>query len=180
MDLKPGAPTIFLKTQRVIKDSKFDPKSIVYALDKEDGLLNEALVVKKNDVDTSKLGVYKVDYSVIDSEGNVANQAFDIEVVEKAQIDDKPDTDKPNPNKPDSNKPNSNESGSNNLTDEPNDNSSEDTAKPNAPNGGELNVGTNVNGNSPIPSTGTLASGGFVAGIITTLSGIVLGFRRRK
>lgn len=180
MDLKPGAPTIFLKTQRVIKDSEFDPKSIVYALDKEDGLLNEALVVKKNDVDTSKLGVYKVDYSVIDSESNVANQAFDIEVVEKAQIDDKPDTDKPNPNKPDSNKPNSNESGSNNLTDEPNDNSSEDTAKPNAPNGGELNVGTNVNGNSPIPSTGTLASGGFVAGIITTLSGIVLGFRRRK
>lgn len=180
MDLKPGAPTIFLKTQRVIKDSKFEPKSIVYALDKEDGLLNEALVVKKNDVDTSRLGVYKVDYSVIDSEGNVANQAFDIEVVEKAQIDDKPDTDKPNPNKPNPNKPNSNESGSNNLTDEPNDNSSEDTAKPNAPNGGELNVGTNVSGNSPIPSTGTLASGGFVAGIITTLSGIVLGFRRRK
>ncbi len=180
MDLKPGAPTIFLKTQKVIKGSKFDPKSIAYALDKEDGLLNEALVVKKNDVDTSKLGVYKVDYSVIDSEGNVANQAFDIEVVEKVQIDDKPDSDKSDTDKPDSNKPNSNESGSNNPTNESNDNSSENTAKPNAPNGGELNVGTNVNGNGSIPATGTLASGGFVAGIITTLSGIVLGFRRKK
>ncbi|PFB31954.1 peptidase M4 [Bacillus cereus] len=49
----------------------FDPMSNVKAVDKEDGDLTNK-VKHKGDVDTSKLGTYIVDYSVVDSQGGNA------------------------------------------------------------------------------------------------------------
>lgn len=155
MDIEAGSPHIFLKTNKIEKGSKFDPKSIAVAVDKEDGLLGD-IVVKTNNVDTSKVGIYTVSYSVIDSDGNVANQSFEVEVVEKVSMDDSND-------KVDSN-----------------DDKEEPVKDDNKPlEGGELNVGTE-GGKYQIPTTGTIASSGLFAGVLSTLSGLVLAFRNKR
>lgn len=157
MDIEEGAPHIFLKRNKIIKGSKFEPTDIAVAIDKEDGIL-EDLVVKKNNVDIDKLGFYTVSYSAIDSDSNVANRSFEIEVVEQVSMGD---------------------------TQEPSEQPNKDTDKDkgdttlDVPPGGELNVGTGVT-NGHVPKTGAVASSGLFAGIITTLSGIVLSFRNRR
>lgn len=155
MEIEEGAPHIFLKRSKIIKGSEFDPKDIVVAVDKEDGLLDE-IVVKTNNVDINKLGFYTVAYSAIDSDGNLANKSFEVEVVEQVSIGDTQEPDQ---------QPNSNQD-------------KEEDKDTNLSSGGELNVGTNVN-KGGIPITGTVKIGGVVAGILSALSGAVLLFKNK-
>ena len=64
----------------------FDPFKDVTATDKEDGNLTEEIEILKNEVDTSKAGVYEVTYKVTDSKG--ASSVKTIKVTVKAK--DKP------------------------------------------------------------------------------------------
>ncbi|HDR7915406.1 TPA: M4 family metallopeptidase [Bacillus wiedmannii] len=62
----------------------FDPMSNVKAVDKEDGDLTNK-VKHKGDVDTSKLGTYIVDYSVVDSQGGNATATQTVIVEENGE-----------------------------------------------------------------------------------------------
>ena len=98
-DVKQGAPVISVITNKVHRGDKFDPKKIVVALDYEDGLLNNKLVVEQNDVNTVKIGRYTVKYSVVDSDGNVTSKSVDVDVLGEADL--KPsDTNKEDSKKP--------------------------------------------------------------------------------
>lgn len=179
MEVKAGAPTLYIKQNKIERGKLFDPKSNVYAVDKEDGVWSEGIVVKANNVDNTKLGMYEVEYSVVDKDANVTTQKFAIEVVEKVSIED---TDKPgeDTNKPgeDTNKPgedNKPPTGGDTNTSPGTDNAKPDGWKPPGFNGGNK-PGTNTN----IPSTGTIATGGLFAGITATLYGVVLAIKERR
>lgn len=58
----------------------FNPLKNVTATDKEDGDLTRYLVVTNNTVDTSKKGVYKVSYAILDSDGNRTDKTITVEV----------------------------------------------------------------------------------------------------
>lgn len=82
----------------------FDPFKDVTATDKEDGNLTEEIEILKNEVDTSKAGVYEVTYKVTDSKG--ASSVKTIKVTVKAK--DKPvaPSEPDKPTQPDTDKPN--------------------------------------------------------------------------
>ena len=82
----------------------FDPFKDVTATDKEDGNLTEEIEILKNEVDTSKAGVYEVTYKVTESKG--ASSVKTIKVTVKAK--DKPvaPSEPDKPTQPDTDKPN--------------------------------------------------------------------------
>lgn len=63
---------------------KFNPLSLVSSNDKEDGNITPKVIVKENTVDTKKSGVYKVVYSVTDSDKNTVIK--EIKVIVKSNI----------------------------------------------------------------------------------------------
>lgn len=63
------------------KDS-FDPLKDVKAMDAEDGDLTVSIEIVENDVDTSKVGEYKVIYKVVDSNGAICTKTRKV-IVEK-------------------------------------------------------------------------------------------------
>ena len=70
----------------------FDPKADVTASDKEDGDITANLEVVKNEVDTTKAGVYEVTYKATDSQG--ASYIKTIKVTVKERKISTPNTDK--------------------------------------------------------------------------------------
>ena len=62
----------------------FNPLSLVSSNDKEDGNITPKVIVKENTVDTKKSGVYKVVYSVTDSDKNTVIK--EIKVIVKSNI----------------------------------------------------------------------------------------------
>ncbi|MCR0185287.1 DUF5011 domain-containing protein, partial [[Clostridium] innocuum] len=63
------APIITATDKTITVGDTFDPKADVTASDKEDGDITANLEVVKNEVDTTKAGVYEVTYKVTDSQG---------------------------------------------------------------------------------------------------------------
>ncbi|EUJ31254.1 putative peptidoglycan linked protein [Listeria floridensis FSL S10-1187] len=64
----------------------FDPLSDMKANDKEDGDLTSKLQVVSNNVNTAVAGTYKVEYSVVDSDGNTATYSRTVVVTEAPVI----------------------------------------------------------------------------------------------
>ncbi|CEQ18317.1 S-layer homology domain-containing protein [Paraclostridium sordellii] len=78
-------PTISGISELTIKlGDKFKPLSLVSSNDKEDGNITPKVIVKENTVDTKKAGVYKVVYSVTDSDKNTVIK--EIKVIVKSNI----------------------------------------------------------------------------------------------
>ena len=90
---------------RTVGDT-FDPLKDVTATDKEDGDLTKEIEILKNEVNTSKAGVYEVTYKVTDSKGASSIKTIKVTVIEKniPIIPNEPDK----PSKPDTNKPEDN------------------------------------------------------------------------
>ena len=99
-------PTISVSDKTLTVGDEFDPLKDVTATDKEDGDI--ALTIDnviKNDVNTSKAGVYEVTYKVTDSQGASTTKTIKVTVVAKDTpvVPDQPDnggdkTDTANPN----------------------------------------------------------------------------------
>ncbi|MBC1486034.1 DUF5011 domain-containing protein [Listeria seeligeri] len=64
---QPEAPVISATDKTIKQDDSFNPLAEVTATDKKDGDITKDVKVTKNTVDTSKAGVYDVDYSVTNS-----------------------------------------------------------------------------------------------------------------
>ena len=80
------APIIQANDLRIKVGETFDPKKNVVATDKEDGDLTSKIKVTKNEVDTSKEGIYKVIYSVTDSRNKTTKKEIMVTVFEKKEI----------------------------------------------------------------------------------------------
>ena len=81
---KDNDPVINATDKEIGLNSKFDPKVGVTATDKEDGDLTNKLTVEGS-VDTTKLGIYKLTYSITDSNNNKVSKIITIKVVEKVK-----------------------------------------------------------------------------------------------
>jgi beta-N-acetylglucosaminidase len=79
-------PVITATNQTIVKNTIYDPLDNVTATDTEDGDLTKNLKVVSNTVDTSKVGTYKVNYSVTDSYNNTTTKEITITVVDKELI----------------------------------------------------------------------------------------------
>ena len=99
-------PTISASDKTLTVVDTFDPLKDVTATDKEDGDLTKEIEILKNEVNTSKAGVYEVTYKVTDSKGASSIKTIKVTVIEKniPIIPNEPDK----PNKPDTNKPEDN------------------------------------------------------------------------
>ena len=82
------APTISANDRSLSIGDKFNPLEGVTANDQEDGDLTGKIEVIKNEVDTSKAGVYEVTYKVTDSQGLSSIKTIQVSVNEKNQTDD--------------------------------------------------------------------------------------------
>ena len=74
-------PTIINANDITLEKGRyFDPLDGVTALDDEDGNLTNKIIVKENEVNVSKKGVYKVTYEVTDSKGLVTTKSISVTV----------------------------------------------------------------------------------------------------
>lgn len=74
------APTITLKDSTIYKDQEFDPLADVSVKDNVDGDLNSKVNVS-GIVDSSKEGLYRLDYTVSDSNNNQTTKTREITVI---------------------------------------------------------------------------------------------------
>ena len=163
-ELESSAPYVFVFNDKLTVGDKFNAKEAALVVDKEDGLLNNKLLVEDSEVDVNKVGRYTVKYSVIDSDANATSHTAHIDVVAKPLSDPtKPGEAKPSPS-PNPGKGEQNKPGENNSTPNPGDNSSIGGSKfPQA-------IGS-------LPKTGAaIANTGAVAGIIAYIA----AYLRRK
>lgn len=78
--VKDKEPVINAKDQTLNLNDKFDELKDITASDSEDGDLTSKIMVTKNEVDTSKEGIYEVEYQVKDSYGNEISKTVKITV----------------------------------------------------------------------------------------------------
>ena len=82
-------PTISGISELTIKVGDiFNPLSLISSNDKEDGNITQKVIVKENTVDTKKSGVYKVIYSVTDSDKNTVIKEIKVTVKSNININD--------------------------------------------------------------------------------------------
>lgn len=86
MEILNVAPVILAEDKVVIVGDDFKPLEGVIATDKEDGDITTNIEVIKNEVDTTKVGVYEVAYKVIDSQGASTTKTITVVVKEKEQL----------------------------------------------------------------------------------------------
>lgn len=79
--VKNQIPQIIASDKTIVINSKFNELENVTAQDKEDGDLTKKIEVKESNVDTTKVGEYKVIYIVKDSYGNEATKEIKINVI---------------------------------------------------------------------------------------------------
>ena len=92
------APTIQAKDVTIVVGSAFDPLKGVTAMDAEDGDLTSKISCKSN-VDRNKVGVYKVTYTVMDSQGATTSKTIQVTVEKKAVTPGNKPNDKKDPEK---------------------------------------------------------------------------------
>ena len=73
-------PTITANDVEIKVGDEFNPKALPKAYDKEDGDLTSKVIVKENNVNTSKAGTYKVVYKVSDSDKNTVTKEIKVTV----------------------------------------------------------------------------------------------------
>lgn len=78
------APSIVAEDKVLTVGDKFDSMKDVKASDEEDGDISSNIKVKENNVDTTKVGEYKVVYSVEDSNKNITEKTVKVTVKAKA------------------------------------------------------------------------------------------------
>lgn len=78
-------PTINAGDKTITVGDTFDPIKHVTATDKEDGEITDKIEILKNEVDTSKAGVYEVTYKVTDSKGASATKTIYVTVNPKME-----------------------------------------------------------------------------------------------
>lgn len=91
-------PVINAQDKTLTVGDNFDPKKDVTAFDYEDGDLTSKIEIVKNEVDTSKVGVYEVTYKVTDCQGAFTITTIKVTVIDRKDpiVPDKPATpDKP-------------------------------------------------------------------------------------
>ena len=76
-------PIINASDKTVYLNREFDPMDGVTATDKEDGDLTKKIEVTKNNVDTSVIGEYEVEYAVTDSANQKVTKKIKVNVAEK-------------------------------------------------------------------------------------------------
>ena len=76
-------PEILVEDKTIYLNEEFDPLKNVSAKDHEDGDLTDKLVVKTNNVDTTKEGTYEVTYEVEDSDNEKTTKTITVTVKEK-------------------------------------------------------------------------------------------------
>ncbi|MGL5381693.1 leucine-rich repeat domain-containing protein [Clostridium sp.] len=101
-----SAPIITASDKTITVGDKFDPLKDVKAHDEEDGDLTDKIKVTENTVDTSKEGIYKVIYEVVDKEGKTFTKEVKVTVNKKATGTTKPVTKPTTTKKPVSKLPN--------------------------------------------------------------------------
>ena len=90
VEVIPNEPPVIKAQNYAIKvDDSFDPLKGVTATDKEDGDITASIEVIENEVDTSKVGTYKVTYWVIDNADNETTKTVYITVEERNYINKK-------------------------------------------------------------------------------------------
>lgn len=77
---QPEAPVISATDKTIKQDDSFNPLDEVTATDKKDGDITKDVKVTKNTVDTSKAGVYDVDYSVTNSSNLTTTKSVKVTV----------------------------------------------------------------------------------------------------
>lgn len=77
---QPEAPVISATDKTIKQNDSFNPLAEVTATDKKDGDITKDVKVIKNTVDTSKAGVYDVDYSVTNSSNLTTTKSIKVTV----------------------------------------------------------------------------------------------------
>lgn len=73
-------PNILANNLSINIGDTFDPMKNVSAIDNEDGDLTKYLIVTRNNVDTSKKGIYNVSYAILDTDGNRVDKTITVEI----------------------------------------------------------------------------------------------------
>lgn len=81
---KDNSPLIIASDKEVLQNTSFDPKSSISALDPTDGNITANIIVESNTVDITKVGTYKVIYSVTNSLNIKTTKEVTITVVSNA------------------------------------------------------------------------------------------------
>ncbi|MGX7418606.1 Ig-like domain-containing protein [Carnobacterium gallinarum] len=77
-------PTIHAEDRTIYVGDTFDPREGVTIWDAEDGIIPiEKLFISLNEVDTTKIGTYKVIYMVLDSGGTLGMKQISVTVIER-------------------------------------------------------------------------------------------------
>lgn len=97
-----SVPKINASDIKITVGEKFDPMENVTATDDEDGDITNSIKIIENTVDTNKVGIYKVVYSVIDSNGATVTKEIKVVVNAKNIVVEGEDT----TSKPDNNNSN--------------------------------------------------------------------------
>lgn len=79
-------PVIYAKDLKLKVGDKFEPLLGITANDKEDGDLTSKIQVVENNVNTSKVGEYKVTYKVVDSNDNETKLTIKVKVSSKSIV----------------------------------------------------------------------------------------------
>ncbi|MBC1290936.1 immunoglobulin-like domain-containing protein [Listeria booriae] len=78
-------PVINAEDKTIKVGDTFDPKEGVTAHDAEDGNLTKDIKILKNEVNPNVPGVYEVEYSVTDSDGNTTTKTIKVTVIPKEE-----------------------------------------------------------------------------------------------
>ncbi|MBC1936537.1 DUF5011 domain-containing protein, partial [Listeria grandensis] len=76
-------PVINAEDKTIEVGDTFDPKAGVTAQDAEDGDITKDIKILKNEVNPNVPGVYEVEYSVTDSDGNTTTKIIKVTVIQK-------------------------------------------------------------------------------------------------
>lgn len=79
--VKDRPPVITAENRVVFINSEFDPYEGVTAVDPEDGNITKKVKLIEGEVDTKKVGTYKLKYQVIDTSNNVVTKEIKVEVI---------------------------------------------------------------------------------------------------
>lgn len=85
--VKDEKPVIHVSDYSILLNEPFDPLEGVTASDKESGDLTQKIKVVKNEVVTSKTGIYEVTYSVTDDGGQTVEKTIMVTVTEPDVVD---------------------------------------------------------------------------------------------
>ena len=79
--IKLDEPIIYAENKKVALYGVFDPLEGVTAIDSTGYDITDKITITENNVNTNKIGIYNVSYSVIDEYGKVANLSIVVEVI---------------------------------------------------------------------------------------------------